>query len=48
MTGTFAPNGNGIRDIPDIKYLNSYLNCKVRVYNRYRENVYSSIGYELS
>jgi len=45
IPNTFTPNGDGINDTWDIKYLNSYLNCTVQIYNRYGENVYSSIGY---
>ena len=42
---TFTPNAGGMNGACNIKYLNSYLNCTVDVYNRYGENVYSSIGY---
>ncbi|HEY4327213.1 MAG TPA: beta-propeller fold lactonase family protein [Mucilaginibacter sp.] len=41
----FTPNGDGINDTWNIKYLDTYPNCTVNVYNRYGENVYSSIGY---
>ncbi|HEY8784497.1 MAG TPA: gliding motility-associated C-terminal domain-containing protein [Mucilaginibacter sp.] len=45
IPSAFTPNGDGINDTWGIKYLDSYLNCTVQVYNRYGENVYSSIGY---
>jgi gliding motility-associated-like protein len=45
IPNTFTPNNDGINDTWDIKFLNSYLNCAVNIYNRYGENVYSSIGY---
>jgi gliding motility-associated-like protein len=45
IPNTFTPNGDGINDTRDIKFLNSYLNCSVEIYNRYGEIVYSSIGY---
>jgi len=45
IPNAFTPNGDGINDTWYIKNLNSYLNCTVQIYNRYGENVYSSIGY---
>jgi len=45
IPNTFTPNGDGINDTWDIKNLDSYVNCTVQIYNRYGENVYSSIGY---
>ncbi|MEO3403503.1 PKD domain-containing protein [Mucilaginibacter sp. CAU 1740] len=41
----FTPNGDGSNDTWDVKYLQTYPNNKVDVYNRYGERVYSSIGY---
>ncbi|PWK78828.1 gliding motility-associated-like protein [Mucilaginibacter oryzae] len=41
----FTPNGDGVNDFWDVKYLQTYPNNKVDVYNRYGERVYSSIGY---
>ena len=45
VPNAFTPNGDGINDTWNIKYLDSYPNCTVKIYNRYGENVYSSIGY---
>jgi len=45
IPNAFTPNGDGINDSWDIKFLNSYLNCLVDIYNRWGEKVYSSIGY---
>ncbi|MDB4902642.1 MAG: beta-propeller fold lactonase family protein [Mucilaginibacter sp.] len=45
IPNTFTPNGDGINDTWNIKYLDSYANCTVGIYNRYGEKVYSSIGY---
>jgi gliding motility-associated-like protein len=45
IPNTFTPNGDGINDTWNIKFLNFNLNCSVDVYNRWGEKVYSSIGY---
>jgi gliding motility-associated-like protein len=41
----FTPNGDGRNDTWDIKYLNTYSNCKVQVFNRWGQLLYSSTGY---
>ena len=45
VPNAFTPNGDGINDFWDIKYLNLYPKCIVSVYTRYGERVYSSVGY---
>ena len=45
ISNAFTPNGDGINDTWDIKNLNAYPKCTVMIYNRWGENVYSSIGY---
>jgi len=45
IPNAFTPNGDGINDTWDIKYLNSYPNNTVDIFNRYGGKVYSSIGY---
>jgi gliding motility-associated-like protein len=47
IPNTFTPNGDGINDTWDIKYLNFYTQCSVRIFTRWGKNVYSSIGYGL-
>jgi gliding motility-associated-like protein len=47
VPNVFTPNGDGVNDIWDVKYLESYPNNKVDVYNRFGERVYSSIGYSV-
>jgi gliding motility-associated-like protein len=44
----FTPNHDGINDTWEIKYLDTYPNCTVEVYNRYGEKLYSSIGYPIA
>lgn len=41
----FSPNGDGIHDKWEIKYLESYPGCTVDIYNRYGQLVYHSVGY---
>jgi gliding motility-associated-like protein len=45
IPNAFTPNGDGVNDTWNIQYLSAYLNCRVDVFNRYGEKVYSSIGY---
>jgi gliding motility-associated-like protein len=45
VPNTFTPNNDGINDKWAIKYLESYPNCTVDIYNRYGELLYSSVGY---
>ncbi|RYY23953.1 MAG: T9SS type B sorting domain-containing protein, partial [Sphingobacteriaceae bacterium] len=45
IPNTFTPNNDGINDIWNIKYLDSYPNVIVEVFNRYGERMYYSAGY---
>ena len=45
VPNTFTPNGDGINDYWEIKYLDSYPNCVVQVFNRYGERLFYSVGY---
>jgi len=45
IPNAFTPNGDGINDTWNIKYLASYPLCTVDIFNRYGEKLYSSIGY---
>lgn len=47
VPNTFTPNGDGVNDRWEIKYLDTYPNCTVEVYNRLGEKLYSSVGYPL-
>jgi gliding motility-associated-like protein len=47
IPNTFTPNGDGINDTWDIKYLNYYPNCTVEIFSRYGEKLYSSVGYSI-
>jgi len=45
IPNTFTPNGDGINDTWDIKYIEFYPACTVNIFNRYGQKLYSSIGY---
>jgi gliding motility-associated-like protein len=48
IPNAFSPNGDGIHDRWEIKYLNTYPGATVEVYNRYGQLVYRSSGYSQS
>ena len=41
----FSPNGDGIHDRFEIKYLETYPGTTIDIYNRYGQLVYHSVGY---
>lgn len=45
VPNAFTPNSDGINDTWEIKYLNSYPNVTVEVFNRYGNKVFFSNGY---
>jgi len=45
IPNTFSPNGDGVHDKWEIKYLNTYPGCTVEIYNRYGQLVFQSTGY---
>jgi gliding motility-associated-like protein len=45
VPNSFTPNNDGVNDTWNIKNINLYPKNAVKVYNRYGEKVYSSIGY---
>jgi len=47
VPNAFTPNGDGINDTWDIKYLDSYPSNTVDVFNRVGEKVFTSIGYPI-
>jgi gliding motility-associated-like protein len=48
IPNTFSPNGDGINDRWEIKYLESYPGATVEIYNRYGQLVFQSSGYSKS
>jgi gliding motility-associated-like protein len=45
IPNVFTPNGDGINDRWEIKYLESYPGASIEIFNRYGQKVYESIGY---
>ena len=45
IPNTFTPNGDGINDYWDIKYLNSYPGNTVNIFDRYGRKVFTANGY---
>ncbi|MBC7400437.1 MAG: PKD domain-containing protein [Mucilaginibacter sp.] len=45
VPNAFTPNNDGVNDTWDIKYLNSYPNAVVEIFNRYGSKVFLSYGY---
>ncbi|MBC7401091.1 MAG: gliding motility-associated C-terminal domain-containing protein [Mucilaginibacter sp.] len=46
IPNAFTPNGDGINDLWIIKYLDTYTDCTVDVFNRNGQKVFTSIGYK--
>ena len=45
IPNTFTPNADGVNDVWNIKYLESYPGCTVDIFNRFGMKVFSTIGY---
>ena len=45
IPNTFTPNGDGVNDLWQIKYLESYPGVSVNIFNRFGVKVYGSVGY---
>jgi gliding motility-associated-like protein len=44
VPNTFTPNGDGVNDLWDIKNLGEYQNSLVKIFDRYGQQVYQSLG----
>lgn len=47
IPNTFTPNEDGINDTWKILYLESYPECRIRVFNRDGQAIYESLGYKV-
>jgi gliding motility-associated-like protein len=45
IPNAFSPNGDGINDRWNIRYLDTYADCVLEVYDRYGRLVYRTVGY---
>ncbi|CAN5594425.1 hypothetical protein BH10BAC3_BH10BAC3_08290 [soil metagenome] len=46
IPNVFSPNGDGINDYWQIRYLDTYPGCVVDVFDRYGRQVFHSVGYD--
>jgi gliding motility-associated-like protein len=44
---TFTPNGDGVNDVWDIKYLDQYQGCVVEIYTPAGQIIYKNTGYTI-
>ncbi len=47
IPNTFTPNNDAVNDTWNIKYLDTYVNAKVTIFNRFGNEVFNSIGYSI-
>ncbi|TKB99007.1 PKD domain-containing protein [Pedobacter cryophilus] len=47
IPNTFTPNNDAVNDTWNIKYLDTYVNAKVSIFNRFGNEVFSSNGYPI-
>lgn len=47
IPNTFTPNGDGNNDTWNIKYLDSYVNARMTIFNRFGNEVFTSTGYDI-
>ena len=45
IPNVFTPNGDGVNDRWQIRNLKDYPDCRVEIFNRYGQSVYTSTGY---
>jgi gliding motility-associated-like protein len=45
IPNTFTPNNDGVNDIWEIKFLEFYKNARIKIFNRYGQPVWESLGY---
>ena len=46
IPNAFSPNGDGLNDTWGIKYLNLYPDCDVKIFDRYGQLIFHSVGYK--
>lgn len=47
IPNTFTPNGDGINDTWNIKYIDYFPGCIVDIFNRYGQKLFHSVGYSI-
>lgn len=46
IPNAFTPNGDGLNDVWRLSFLSSFPNCKVEIFNRWGQLIFSSNGYQ--
>jgi gliding motility-associated-like protein len=46
IPNTFSPNNDGVNDVWNVRGLISYPECELRIFNRYGNIIFESMGYE--
>jgi gliding motility-associated-like protein len=45
LTNAFSPNNDGINDTWELPFLQQFSNCRVQIFNRYGQIIFTSVGY---
>jgi gliding motility-associated-like protein len=45
LTNAFSPNGDGINDKWNLPFLDNFSDCRVQIFNRHGQIVFTSVGY---
>ena len=46
VPNAFSPNNDGLNDTWQIKYLDTYQDCEVDIFNRFGQHIFHSLGYK--
>jgi gliding motility-associated-like protein len=46
VPNAFSPNGDGINDVFNVRYLSTYSTARIEIFNRYGQKVWGTTGYD--